>query len=449
MKHFRAHKFIAQNTFRQETLDGKDYYVVPVIAMIEGVRFGGSQEFPELGLAENFGKFPDSWNTSPVVMNHPQDGDLFLSAGTKEILETQSFGTVLNTQLKGTKLHMEAWLDISKRELSPQVTRVFERIENAEIVEVSVGFFCELADAEIEGTYNEETYKGVWTNIVPDHLAILEEGQIGACSVDQGCGTRIQQIKEENMLKTQCSCTLTDEQKTTVLNALRINTVAEELQSTNIEKVLDIAINKMLGTLWSYVYSFTANTVVYYNSTSMKVEQVEYDMDAEHNVTFKSTPKQVMTLLQVIEIPNVNLTQEGTSMTAQTESTSENVTDETQVTEEIITTEDEAPTTTEVADTEVTAQSYIANAPVAIREVLEEGLRANTAKRTKLIANIKANKANKFDDTFLMAQTTITLENLASLATTTANYSGVASAAPIVAQSEGVPAPLKVFETKK
>ena len=39
---------------------GEDYLVVPVVAMVEGVRFGANQEDPELGLASEFGKYPIS-----------------------------------------------------------------------------------------------------------------------------------------------------------------------------------------------------------------------------------------------------------------------------------------------------------------------------------------------------------------------------------------------------
>lgn len=455
MQLFRTQKFTTQNKYKEESLDGKNYYVVPVIAMIEGVRFGGSQEYPELGLAKDFGKVPAGWNTSPVVMNHPQsDNGVFLSAGTKDVLENSAFGMVLNTELKDKQLHMEAWLDVDKRNLSDDVSRVFERLENSEIVEISVSFFCDIEDPDVEGSYNGQKYKGVWTNIVPDHLAILSEGQIGACSVKNGCGTRTQQTKEETMeIKSQCSCTpeLSQEQLTQVLSALKVNAAPAELLANNISTALDVAINTQLGTLWSYVYTFNQDTVIYYDSHASKVYQQSYDIDENYKVTLKGDAVEavllstLITKSTIIEGKDMKVNNEATPA-VETPAAEATPTIETPVTETTPVTE-ATPAVTEAE--EITAQAYIEKAPPAIREVLEESLRANKAKREKLVANIKANKSSNFTDEFLVAQSTATLENLAALATPAVNYGGTASAAPIVAQSEGVPTAPRVFEKKK
>jgi hypothetical protein len=42
---------------------------------------------------------------------------------------------------------------------------------------------------EGKGTYQGKKWNGYWDVVIPDHLAFLDSGQIGACSVADGCGT--------------------------------------------------------------------------------------------------------------------------------------------------------------------------------------------------------------------------------------------------------------------
>lgn len=191
----------AQTTagYETRTFMGKEYYVVPVVAMIEGVRFGAAQTSGELGLASEFGKFAAGWNTSPAVLSHPQVDGQFVSAGDPSILETYYLGEIFNTQVDDKKLRMEAWLDVDIRDRDEDTQRVFERVENGEIIEVSVGFFTEVEEAK--GKFKGQSYTGIWRNVVPDHLAFLKEGEIGACSVADGCGSPRTNSKDSDMNK--------------------------------------------------------------------------------------------------------------------------------------------------------------------------------------------------------------------------------------------------------
>ena len=65
----RAH---TDGSFRTEKFAGRDYMVVPVVALVEGVIQGVNAANPELALASEFGKFPAGWNGRPVVMDHPE-----------------------------------------------------------------------------------------------------------------------------------------------------------------------------------------------------------------------------------------------------------------------------------------------------------------------------------------------------------------------------------------
>jgi hypothetical protein len=59
--------------------------------------------------------------------------------------------------------------------------------------EVSVGVFSE--ETETYGDWQGEAYRACAIAMTPDHLAILADGQVGACSFEgeNGCGIRVNQ----------------------------------------------------------------------------------------------------------------------------------------------------------------------------------------------------------------------------------------------------------------
>jgi len=183
---FRAHQDDAL-PLRTEQFQGKEYLVVPVIALVEGVLQGMNADVPELALAEEFGRAPESWNGRPLVMNHPTINNVPVSANSPAILEEYAFGQLFNTVLDGTKLKTEAWIDLARvEELGGEVADTVERLRAGKDVEVSTGLF---AGAEkVSGYYNNKAYYAIWRGVIPDHLAFLSEGTLGACSIADGCG---------------------------------------------------------------------------------------------------------------------------------------------------------------------------------------------------------------------------------------------------------------------
>lgn len=170
-------------------LDGRDHYVFPVVALMEGVIWPGNSEVPELVLASELEKVYGSWDGRPVVMNHPKDDEgSYAMANTPEMLTKFQFGRTFNTKMDDKKLLMEAWLDPEKAKSVDKAVETIERIQNDEMVEVSTGAWvvCEEADGIYEPTGQE--YHLIWREVYSDHLAILEEGMIGACSNEMGCG---------------------------------------------------------------------------------------------------------------------------------------------------------------------------------------------------------------------------------------------------------------------
>ncbi|WP_442510566.1 DUF2213 domain-containing protein [Novipirellula sp. SH528] len=170
---------------RYEQLNGKEYLVVPMVMMTEGVHNGsnGALYYPPHELA----KTPEAWNLKPVVVYHPQFG----TATTPAELAARMVGMVMNARWDGVRLRAEAWLEQERLgDLAPEVGWA---LANGEPVEVSTGLFTD--NMPTPGTWNGEDYQFVATNYRPDHLALLPEG-VGACSVADGCG--LLQLNQES-----------------------------------------------------------------------------------------------------------------------------------------------------------------------------------------------------------------------------------------------------------
>jgi hypothetical protein len=177
----------ATGKLRTATYQSQEHLVVPVTILVEGVIHAANSEEPELVLASEFSEHPSGWNGRPVVGGHPVRNNEFVSANSPEVLETEGFGLLFNTEVGTKKLITEAWINVAKSNSSgPVAQRAVERLKNGEVIEVSVGTFITVEKQS--GQHNGKRYAGIWRGIIPDHLAFLDEGDIGACSVEMGCG---------------------------------------------------------------------------------------------------------------------------------------------------------------------------------------------------------------------------------------------------------------------
>ena len=178
------------------SLKGRDFIVIPVVALVEGVRHAGNAAHPELVPARAFGRYVGTWNGRPVVVDHPVNAEGYaIMAHDVEVLERSYLGEIMNAHIDDGKLLVEVWLDTEAIKVcsSDLVAEMWKRLTKGEVVEVSVGAIVETI--EKEGKYLGKKYKGEWDRVYPDHLAFLSGNQIGACSIEDGCGTfRVQSV---------------------------------------------------------------------------------------------------------------------------------------------------------------------------------------------------------------------------------------------------------------
>ncbi len=197
--------FVTNTTFgfspRYAQFNGRDHLIASCTGIVEGVMNG------RLCLAEEFGKFPEAWNGIPIPVNHPVRNGMYVSANDPEIIDNEVIGQFFHTRITNNNLEGEMWIDIAKcTELGGEALETLQRLENHQVVEVSTAFFH---DEEMRsGTFMSVPYTSICHNIRPDHVAVLPN-DIGACSVEDGCGVRANQKEGSSMCNNQdgnCQC---------------------------------------------------------------------------------------------------------------------------------------------------------------------------------------------------------------------------------------------------
>lgn len=177
--------------YRRETLEGRNYLVVPMSLLTEGVFT--ANEGPLYYHPDDAKESVPAWNHKPIVVYHPTDsnGD-FISAATPSVLESQKVGIVLNAS-HDEKLSSEAWIDEEKaNKVDP---RIVSAIIANEPMNVSTGMYSDILMGE--GEFNGTSYVGRAVNYKPDHVALLPDKK-GACSLADGAGLLVLQAAEDD-----------------------------------------------------------------------------------------------------------------------------------------------------------------------------------------------------------------------------------------------------------
>lgn len=475
------HLAASPEAIRMETLDGKEYMVVPTIAIVEGILHSSNSAAPELALAEEFGKFPEGWDGRPVLIDHPKaNNGQPIPANSTELWDDQIIGQLFNTKLDGDKLKTEAWIDIEKaKELGYEDE--LARLESGETVEVSTGLFTD--SVEKSGLFHGESFAAIWDNVVPDHLAILPEGSIGACSVEDGCGA-----PRLNSTVSPCDCG-NNPCTCKAPNALRkpVQNIELTLEPSSVEKIIqrikaslgfaaaenDIdkrrAIEAALGATedFFFIHAVEEDSVIIEKGWSGELVKRSFAIEEDGSVTLGKEEISVRPVTQFvdvrlnekeIEMPNITKKVDELVANASTRFTDKDKEWLVTLSEEQLSQleplkasqekeaedgdagqEDEDNVAANAAAAPVTTESFISQAPADIQEVLREGLRLQSSRRAELIKVISANERNKFSEETLKDMDSQTLENLAQIAAPS-DFTGAAPSIQSAADDPNAPA---------
>jgi len=195
----------APEAIHEESLDGRNFLVVPAIGLVEGVLQAATAPAPEFIAFEDIERSVPLWNGRPVTLGHPQRDGSFVSASSSPgVFFDEITGFVFNSRAEDGKLKFDLFFDLERLPASER-----SRLESGDTVEVSTGFFADLI--EDKGDFNGRTFSARLANIGPDHFAILGENDMGACSVEDGCGIpRLNQLRVNDAGRMQvniaCNC---------------------------------------------------------------------------------------------------------------------------------------------------------------------------------------------------------------------------------------------------
>ena len=417
LKPKRSFRFVTINvkpTVRNDTMEGRDWLVAPMVMITEGVHNGS--DGPIFYSADELSKGLPSWNHRPVVVYHPKGGSACdpIELTSRKIGITMASGFDAGTK----KVKAEAWLEPERINVVDE--RVGEAIENKETMELSTGLFMDLE--KVEGEWNGEEYVGIAKNIQLDHLALLPDLK-GACSIEDGAGfLRLNEMSHD------------------AVRMLLGSSLRDAYEYAWIEDVYDdFIIFENDGKLYHQAYQEAQGIVSLTGTISEVTRDIKYKKVVDgtiinekiKNVNNKKGVKMDKDKIVAALIANERTPwkeEDKETLLAMNESALEQLTiagKEPEVKEVIKEVIKEVPATnTEQVNTENTQEEkkpqtmdeYIAAAPEGVAEVLNAGAESLKREKEKLIATITANKQNTFTAENLKERSVTELTALAKLA---------------------------------
>ena len=390
---------------RNDTMQGRDWVVVPMVIMVEGVLNGncGALYYS----AEEMKKVPAIWNHKPVVVYHPEN-----FAGTacvKEELEVRGIGMMMNTRFKDGKLLSEAWLDPTRIDIVDP--RVGEAIKNQIILELSTGLYTDVV--EQEGVWNGKDYVGIAVNFRPDHLAVLPD-QTGASSVNDGAG----------FLRLNAAC---------VENELTHSDVRDQLQKL---VTASVGSDAWVEDVYEdrFVYGTDGRTYEQrYSDTNDKLALTGVPVEVIRKITYENvTNVKGIDMRKKKELVDALITHKGTqfgeddreALMALNEEVLEKaipVEVEPEVKPEVKSKDDATPPKEPVAETQkvTNVEEYIKNLPPEVARQMRHGIATYNEQVDTIVKEIIANENNTFAEDYLRGKDLAELKGIAKLAART------------------------------
>lgn len=421
---------------KEVEVNGRKHLSAPVIMAVEGVM--NELLYP----AEELSKYVQAWNGRPVTLFHPRNTEgEFVSANSPTVINEVQLGQLFNTSFEENRLKAEVWVDVDKTQATrPEVLEYLTGVKDK--LEVSTGLWGDIV--QVAGDWNGAPYKGIMTNIRPDHLALLPGGE-GACSWNDGCGLRANQQEDKYKEKQE---------------RLESNVTDQELRRS-LQKALDQMDSRTPSqTVSNYLeeIEITKKWIVYSQSTRKldglgntlsyedKLYRRSYTLE-NGEATLGDDTKEVRRVVTYQDVVNQNSQKGETNVTKEEKvqaliacqrckyqekdrdflmtlneeqldliSPPDNV---------VVKPEDPPPAANQKEEPKPegserephgnSVEDFLANAPAEIKDVLTESIRFRTNYRAELIKKIAAHPKNKFAANRLQAMTTEDLEGFAAL----------------------------------
>lgn len=421
---------------RQDTYEGRPHTVLPVVLIKEGVWNG--LYYP----ADELAKFPAAWNNRPIPVYHPEDIDgNRISANDPRVLEKWNAGHVFNASWDDStkKLKGEMWIDNEKAQKLDAGKRMLQMVDEGMMIEVSTGLFID-NDAQ-KGVFDGKEYSGIARNHRPDHLAALPDRK-GACSVEDGAGApRTNQQDDSEARPSWIRRILT-----------KMGFISNDDSLDDRRAALRTALEKRFTSSYVYLVDMRTESVVFeYETKSGQMKGLYllgYKLGEDGSVELSTdTPTEVKVRTEYVPVTNTGEPQMDRAAMIETlqkkgwgadedKAILETMSDE--QLKRLLPAEEEtpppatppaAPATHSAPETPpattappaaappaVTMESYVANAPAEIQDVLKSAVEANRRKHAFMVNQLKGVPNCPFTEQQLQGMTVEQLTPLLALA---------------------------------
>lgn len=396
---------IQNMALREDTLDGKPHIVFPVVLMVEGVHTGLSGT-PYYYPTDELEHSVPYWNGVPVPVHHPTtpDGEP-LSANNPQILTERNVGRLFNVSFEENKLKGEIWIDPEHAErVSPGLVT---ELRGETTMEVSTGLYFD--EKKPGGTWNGEEYQAIAYNYVPDHLALLP-GAVGACSFQDGCGVRANQTEDKK------EATPMDERDPDGILKRLVRLLAKGI-GMNVSEDEETETQETPETNEA-TEDPDVNTA---QEDNMQKEELVTGLIANEATKFTDDDKEWLMALAEDQLaklcPCPNEAEEDKDKGDDDSGRAKPETNEEPP-------KDDPPAEPQPEEKPMSLEEYVSKAPSDFREILQQLLADNKAKKEALIKALVDNKDCQFTKEELATSSIDALEKLSALAKVNVDYSG-------------------------
>jgi len=437
---------------RHDTMEGRDYLVAPMVMIVEGVLNGseGAFYYP----AEQLGKTPAVWNHKPIVVYHPIENGVGVSACSPEIINKYKIGMIMNTKYDvENRLTAEAWMEEGR--INEVDDRVLTAINEKKPMELSTGLFTD--SIQEEGEFDGVHYDATAVNYRPDHLALLPD-LTGACSLADGAGflrnSAQQQAHDKREDKPKDPSFAENQQSHDNLRQVLSGLLRAKIEDAWIEDVFDgFFIYENGGKFFRQEYKegevagaeFVGEPVQVVRVTEYRTldgtfignQSKEIDVDKKKvveaiikNSNWAETDRELLMSMNEDQLTKLSEEKKPEDVTpsAPTEETTP------AAKPEVV--EDNA----EGGDKKPTLEEFLANAPPEYRDMVVSGINTHNRQKAILADKILGNEANTFTKETLHAMDLEQLTSIAALAVKPEEKgSGIMSMADFSGQGDAGP----------
>lgn len=179
---------IFTNEAKNVSKEGRSYLVVPGVPVREQVMNTYLLPASEI--------HPEDWDGTPISIRHPQKNNGSVQVEDPDV---PVIGYVTNTSWDDSTKRMLAdyWIDEAEAMRYPEGQVILSSIRNGQMLETSTAYWAD--EQYVSGKFNGKEYSSIHRNPKRDHIAIFPGDQLGACSIEDGCGVN------RNM-KHNCGC---------------------------------------------------------------------------------------------------------------------------------------------------------------------------------------------------------------------------------------------------